>query len=69
MQEIDSYMESIDLEVTSNFDAALHTAPLPPLDSGAQHVGDAQTLPYLAAQPTRDALNKPTMETNSTVQA
>ena len=69
MQEIDSYMESIDLEVTSNFDAALHTAPLPPPDSSVQHVGDAQTLPYLAAQPTGDALNQPAMDTNSTVQA
>ena len=62
-------MTNSDLEVTSNFDAALHTAPLPPPDSSVQHVGDAQTLPYLAAQPTGDALNQPAMDTNSTVQA
>ena len=48
VQEIDSYVESIDLEVTSNFDVALHTAPLPPPNSGAHHDWDAQTLPYSA---------------------
>ena len=48
VQEIDSHVESIDLEVTSNFDVALHTAPLPPPNSGAHHDWDAQTLPYSA---------------------
>ena len=46
VQEIDSHVEPIDLDVTSNFDAALQIASLPPSDSGAQHAEDAQTLPY-----------------------
>ena len=54
VQEIDSHVQSIDLKVTSNFDAMLHTAPLPPPDSSAQHAGDAQTVPYSAAQSTGD---------------
>ena len=53
-------MESINLEVTSNFDAALQMISLPPPDFGAQHAGDAQTLPYSAAQPIGDALTQPT---------
>ena len=40
VQEIDSHVESTDLEVTSNFDVALHMAPLPPPDFGAQHARD-----------------------------
>ena len=69
VQEIDSYVESIDLEVTSNFDAALHTTPLPPTDSGAHHAGDTQTLPDSAAQPANDATNQPIMETDPVTQA
>ena len=69
MQEIDSHVASIDLEVTSNFDAALHTALLPPPNSGAHHDWDAQTLPYSATQPAEDALNKPTAETDPATQA
>ena len=41
VQEIDSYMESIDLEVTNNFGVALYTTPLPPPDSGAHYASDA----------------------------
>ena len=69
VQEIDSHVESIDLEVTSNFDVALHTAPLPPPNSGAHHDWDAQTLPYSATQPTEDASNKPAAETDPATQA
>ena len=62
-------MESIDLEVTNNFDAALHTTPLPPPDSGAHYARDAQTLPYSAAQPAKDVSNQPAVEIDPTAQA
>ena len=69
VQEIDSYMESIDLEVTNNFDVVLHTTPLPPPDSGAHYARDAQTLPYSAAQPAKDVSNQPAVEIDPTAQA
>ena len=69
VQEINFYMESIDLEVTSNFDAMLQTASLPPPDSGAQQAEDTQTLPYSAAQPARDALTQPAVETDPAAHA
>ena len=64
VQEIDSHVESIDLDVTSNFNAALQIASWPPSDSGAQHAEDAQTLPYSTDQPAEDALTQPTVETD-----
>ena len=69
VQEINSYMESIDLEVTNNFDATLQTASLPPLDSSAQHARDAQTLPYSAARPATNAPTQPAVETDLTAHA
>lgn len=55
---INSHVKSTDLEVTSNFDAALHVAPLPHPNCA----GDTQTVPYSVAQPARDATNQPTEE-------
>lgn len=42
VQEIDSNVELVDLEVTNNLDVVLHTASLPPPDSGAQPTIDVQ---------------------------
>lgn len=42
VQEIDSHVELVDLEVISNFDVTLHTASLPPPESGAQLAEDIQ---------------------------
>ena len=69
VQEINSHMESIDLEVTSNFDATLQTASLPPPDSSAQYARDAQTLPYSVARPATDAPTQPAVETDLTAHA
>lgn len=69
VQEITSHVESIDLEVTSNFDAALHTTSLPPQDFGAQPVGDVQTLLPLVAQLAVDASNQSVVETDPAAQS
>lgn len=62
-------MESFDLEVTGNFDAALQTDILPPLEFGAQHAEETQVLTHFAAQPIEDEPNQTNMETNPTTQA
>lgn len=69
VQEIGSHMEAIDLEVTSTFDAALHIAPPPLLNSGVQPTGDVQTLPSSVTQPAVDAPSFSVVEIDPTAQA
>ena len=54
VEAIDSHVELGDLEVTSNFNAVLHTTSLPPPDSGAQLTGDVQAQPYSTTQLAED---------------
>ena len=68
VQEMDSQVEAIDLEVTSTFDAVLNTAPLPPLSYGVQPAEDVQTSPSSAVQPIVDTLSSSAVETDPTTQ-
>lgn len=69
VQEIDSHVKSIDLEVTSTCDVALHIASLPPLNSGAQPAEDLPTPPPSAVQPVEDAPSQSAVETDPATQA
>lgn len=66
VQEKESHVKAIDLEVTSTFNAALRTPLLPPLNSGVQPTIDVQTLPSFATQPAINALSSSTLETDPT---
>ena len=69
VQEIDSYVEAMDLEVTSTFDVALHTTPSAPLNYGVQPAKDVQTSPSSAVQPAIDTQSSSTVEIDPTAQA
>lgn len=54
VREIDTHVELVDLEVTSNLNATLN---------GAQPTEDVQAQPFPIAQPTKDAPAQPVEDT------